>query len=65
MDIVIAGAGQVGRHVAQSLSQSFDVALIDLDPDRVETAQYELDVMGIEGDATDIRTLKKAGVADC
>ncbi len=62
---MIVGAGQVGRHVAENLSSNRDIAVIDTDPDRVEHAQYELDVMGIHGDGTLIENLREAGVPDC
>lgn len=65
MDIVIVGAGQVGRHVAEGLSATHDVAVVDLDPERVDTARYELDVMGVEGDATVLDTLREAEVEEC
>lgn len=65
MDIVIVGGGQVGRYVAESLSEEQQISVIDLDPERIETIQYELDVLTLEGDGTNVETLREAGVEDC
>lgn len=63
MKIVIAGAGEVGSHLARLLSnQSQDIVLIDRNQGQLENALAHLDVITIEGDATSIRTLRDAGV---
>ncbi|QLH78181.1 Trk system potassium transporter TrkA [Halosimplex rubrum] len=64
MRVVIVGAGEVGSTIAESLAQSHDVVVIDIDSDRVESLTYSLDVLPIEGDGSDIDTLEEAGVAD-
>lgn len=64
MKIVIAGAGEVGFHLAKLLSkESQDIVLIDEDKDRLEYAQGHLDVLTVKGDATSIFTMKKANMA--
>jgi trk system potassium uptake protein TrkA len=62
MYVVIVGAGEVGSAIAESLATSHDVAVIDIDGDRVEQLMYEADILGIEGDGADLATLKEANV---
>jgi trk system potassium uptake protein TrkA len=64
MRVIIVGAGEVGSTIAESLSETHDVVVIDVDPDRVETLTYELDVLAIRGDGGNIGTLREAGIAD-
>ena len=62
MYVVIVGAGEVGSTIAASLSADHDVAVIDIDGDRVEQLMYDADVLGIEGDGADLDTLREANV---
>jgi trk system potassium uptake protein len=63
MKIVIAGAGEVGFHLAKLLSsQAQDIHIIDTSSDVLERAQSNLDVITVKGDSTSIKTLKAAGV---
>jgi trk system potassium uptake protein TrkA len=64
MDIVIVGAGQVGRHIAGSVDASHEVGIIDQDPERIDRVKYELDVLTIHGDGSDVEILEQAGVED-
>jgi trk system potassium uptake protein len=65
MNIVIAGAGDMGYHLAQQLSfENRDIILIDLDKDVLDNVSSHLDVMTIVGDATSLEILKSAGVRD-
>ncbi|MFB6303673.1 MAG: Trk system potassium transporter TrkA [Haloferacaceae archaeon] len=64
MYVVIVGAGEVGTAIAESLSESHDVAVIDIDGSRVESLMYETDILGIKGDGTDLETLEEADVGD-
>lgn len=64
MRIVIIGAGEVGSTTAESLCGEHEVVVVDRDPERVETLTYELDVLPIEGDASEIETLEEADVGD-
>ncbi len=62
MNIVIAGAGGVGYHLAKQLSEEKkNIAIIEKDIDKVTFAQDSLDCLVVSGEATDIDTLKKAG----
>ena len=55
MDIVIAGAGEVGTHLANMLSkQEHNIMLIDSDEEKLELLGNQLDVMSIVGSCTSI-----------
>ena len=63
MKIIIAGAGEVGFHLAKLLSyESQDITLIDNNRDNLVYADTHLDIRTIKGDATSIRILKEAQV---
>ena len=66
MNIVIAGAGEVGTHLANMLSkQEHNIMLIDSDEEKLEALGNQLDVMSIVGSCTSISALKDAGVHKC
>ena len=55
MDIVIAGAGEVGTHLANMLSkQEHNIMLIDSDEEKLELLGNQLDVMSIVGSCTSV-----------
>jgi trk system potassium uptake protein TrkA len=60
--IVIVGAGEVGSTIAESLAESHDVVVVDIDSDRVDAMNYSADVLAIQGDGTTLGTLQEAGV---
>lgn len=63
MKIVIAGAGEVGFHLAKLLSfESQDITLIDVDKTNTVYADTHLDIRTIRGDATSIAILKDARI---
>lgn len=63
MNIVIAGAGDVGFHLAELLAtENQDIVLIDTDQDVLDYAGSHLDVLTVRGDATSIETLQNARV---
>ena len=64
MYVVIVGAGEVGTAIAASLADTHDVAVVDIDGDRVESLVYDTDVLAVEGDGADLDTLQEAGIAD-
>lgn len=67
MNVVIAGAGEVGFHLAKMLShESQNIKLIDIEDEKLAYAQHHIDVMTIKGNATSIETLQEAniGVSD-
>lgn len=62
MKIVVAGAGEVGTHLAKMLSQEYhDIVIVDSDEDRLNHAAEVADVVTIAGKPTSIRTLTEAG----
>ncbi|MBR5670691.1 MAG: Trk system potassium transporter TrkA, partial [Bacteroidales bacterium] len=62
MNIIIAGAGDVGCHLAKMLaSENHSMTIIDSDPDRLTTISDEADVVTVLGNPTSIETLERAG----
>jgi trk system potassium uptake protein TrkA len=65
MKIIIAGAGEVGFHLAKLLSyESQDITLIDTNKESLAYADNHLDIRVLKGDATSISLLKDAKVQD-
>ncbi len=63
MKIIIAGAGEVGFHLAKLLSfESQDITLIDTHKERLNYAENHLDIKAIKGDATSLRIMKEAKI---
>ena len=63
MKIIIAGASEVGFHLAKLLSfESQDITLIDTDKECLNYADTHLDIRVIRGDATSISILKDARI---
>ena len=63
MKIIIVGAGEVGFHCAQKLSEEGqDVVLIDKDSAQIKRITDNLDVQAIIGSGTSPGTLKTAGI---
>ncbi len=63
MKIIIAGAGEVGFHLAKLLSyESQDITLIDTDKESLNYADTHLDIRTVKGDATSIAILNDARV---
>jgi len=63
MKIIIAGAGDVGFHLARLLSfESQDIYLIDTNSEKLEYASNHIDVITKKGDATSIKLLKEVNI---
>ena len=63
MKIVIAGAGDVGFHLAELLAfENQDIILIDMNQEVLDYAASHLDVLTLRGDCASIDILKKAEV---
>ena len=66
MKIIIAGAGEVGFHLAKLLSfESQDITLIDNKKSNLNIAENQLDIKTIEGNSASISVLKEANVENC
>ncbi len=64
MKIIIAGAGEVGFHLAKLLSfESQDITLIDTDRESLSYADTHLDIRVVRGDATSIKVLEDSNIA--
>ena len=64
MKIVIAGAGEVGSHLAKMLSSSSEtnnITVLDSNPERLEALAGTTDVLTVEGQPSSIEKLKEAG----
>ncbi|MDA3953607.1 MAG: Trk system potassium transporter TrkA [Bacteroidales bacterium] len=63
MKIIVAGAGEVGTHLAKMLSSEFhDITVIDPDTESLKGIDSSLDLLTITGSATSFETLKEAKV---
>ncbi|MEX0361469.1 MAG: Trk system potassium transporter TrkA, partial [Allomuricauda sp.] len=63
MKIIIAGAGEVGFHLAKLLSyEAQDITLIDTDKESLTYADNHLDIRVLRGNATSIEVLRDAKV---
>jgi trk system potassium uptake protein TrkA len=61
---VVMGAGEVGFHLARSLSQEgHAVTVIELDPERRARTDEELDVLAVAGNGSHVPVLENAAVA--
>ena len=64
MKIIIAGAGEVGSHLAKMLSgEANDITVIDSSRERLDTLASNTDVVTVEGNPSSIKVLHEAGVS--
>lgn len=62
MKIVIAGAGEVGSHLAKMLNnEANEITVIDSRQERLDALSALTDVITVEGNPSAIQTLKEAG----
>ena len=65
MKIVIAGAGEVGSHLAKMLcNEENDITVIDHDEERLSALVAGADVITVNGVSSSIEVLKEAGCED-
>lgn len=63
MRVVVAGAGEVGRHLAQGLAQQeHDVVMIDRSQEALASVEESLDVRGVQGDVAWREILRRGEV---
>lgn len=66
MRIVIAGAGEVGSHLAKLLSfENQDIVLVDRDASKLANIDANYNLMTYVGRPTSFQTLREAGVESC
>ena len=66
MRIVIAGAGEVGTHLAKLLSrEDMEISLLDESPERLGDLSANYDLLTKVGNPTSIHDLRDIGVKDC
>lgn len=66
MNVIIAGAGEVGGHAAEVLSSiGHSVSVIDLDESRLEQLDESLDVRTLRGHCAHLNVLEEAGIERC
>ena len=64
MRVIIVGSGEVGRHIANTLSgEQHEVTMIDRDEARSDAAQNELDALVVTGNGARLRVLREEGPA--
>ena len=65
MYILIIGAGKIGYYLAKTLRQSdHRVGIVERDPQRCAALAEDLGITVIQGDGTDIDTLREAGAGE-
>lgn len=66
MDIIIAGDGEVGFHLAKTLSKiKHNITVVDPHSELLRLLQTDNDLLTITGESTSISVLKEAGVSSC
>ncbi len=66
MNIIIAGDGEVGVHLAKSLTElDHNITVVDPHSELLKRLESETDLMTITGDSTSPQVLIDANVADC
>lgn len=65
MKIIVAGAAEVGTHLAKLLAkENMDVVLMDADPEKIAQLTF-MNLMTMVGKPTSITSLREAGVPSC
>ena len=66
MNIIIVGAGEIGRHLAVELSQKeHQVSVIESDAKRGAELEREIEGKVVIGDGSSVNTLSEANVGEC
>jgi trk system potassium uptake protein TrkA len=64
MKAIIIGAGEVGYHIADSLSrEGIDTVVIDIDEERLRQLSESLDIQTVLGSGSSPEVLRRAGIA--
>lgn len=65
MNIIIVGAGEIGRHLAQELSRDHALSVIEVDGKLVEELEQSVDANVVKGDGNSVNALAQANVGEC
>ena len=66
MKIIIAGAGDLGSHLAKLLSsESHDIYLLDQNEERLNNISSQIDVFTIAGDAKSVEIMEQKLISSC
>ena len=66
MKVLILGAGSIGGSLARALVNSnYDVAIVDLNKNVLDSLEDKLDILTIEGHASHPQSIQKIGRASC
>ena len=66
MNIIIVGAGEIGRHLAIELSRKeHQVSVIESDAKRGAELEREIEGKVVIGDGSSVNTLSEANVGEC
>ena len=66
MNVVIAGAGEVGRHAAEILGAAgHNITMIDLSPQKLRKLEDSLDIRSLAGNCAHAEVITEAGGATC
>jgi trk system potassium uptake protein TrkA len=66
MNIIIVGAGEIGRHLAIELSKlEHSVSVIESDADSAAELQNEIEGKVVVGDGSSVNTLAEANIGEC
>ncbi len=65
MNIIIVGAGEIGRHLSQELSKSHALSVIEVDSKLAEDLEQTIDAKVVRGDGNSVNALAEANVGEC
>lgn len=65
MNIIIVGAGEIGRHLSQELSKSHALSVIEVDSKLAEELEQTIDAKVVRGDGNSVNALAEANVGEC
>ncbi len=66
MRIIVAGAGEVGTHLAKMLSnEKHEVVVIDTNSEKTGYIEHNYDLLTVIGSATSFEVLREAGIKKC
>lgn len=65
MNIIIVGAGEIGRHLSQELSKQHALSVIEVDSKLAEELEQTIDANVVRGDGNSVNALAQANVGDC